>query len=260
MIQSFQTGTLQGGINLNNNTMISGLRFSDLCKWVVDPRYPNRTKFSYKNANDGDWVFINGDCIQHFLNEFPILSSKRFIVIIHNSDLTFTEDKFMAIRRHIYHAFAMNTDFIHPRVTTIPIGFADNQLEFLSTFTPQSGERDIEIYLNIKPKHNPQKRGACIRAFENDPRVTNRERVSVPEYYSDLCRSKFVLCPEGTGIDTHRIYESILCGAVPVVTRNSLSHLYEKLPVCIVENWTDPFYIPKITKFETDPKFYLQQS
>ena len=105
-------------------------------------------------------------------------------------------------------------------------------------------ERDIEIYLNIKVRHNWEKRSQCIQAFEHDPRVVNRERVSVPEYYADLCRSKFVLCPEGTGIDTHRVYESLLCGATPVVLRNSLSHLYEKLPVCIVNKWTDQFYVP----------------
>jgi len=240
--------------------MISGRGFSDICKWVVDPRYPNRIKFSYKNADDGDWVFINGDYMQLFLNEFPFISTKRFVVIIHNSDATFTEDKFMTIRKHIYHAFAINTNFTHPRLTTIPIGFADNQLDFLSKFVREPRERDIEIYLNIKATHNPQKRSACIRAFENDPRVTNRERVSVPEYYNDLCRSKFVLCPEGTGMDTHRVYESLLCGATPVVLRNSLSHLYETMPVCIVNSWTDPFYVVTEKSFNTSVHNYIKQT
>jgi hypothetical protein len=237
--------------------MISGKCFSELCKWVVDPRYPERLTFSYQTANDGDWVFINGDYIQSFLNRIPFLSAKRFYVIIHNSDFPFTEEKLMMLRKHIYHVFAINTTFTHPRVTTVPIGFADNQLDFLSSFHPETVERDIEIYLNIKVHHNREKRGECIRAFENDPRVVNKERVSVPEYYNDLCRSKFVLCPEGTGIDTHRVYESILCGATPVVLRNSLSHLYEKLPVCIVDKWTDPFYKPSHKEFTTRCQSYI---
>ena len=240
--------------------MISGLNFSELCKWVIDPRYPERKQFSYQQSEDGDWVFINGDYIQKFTSAIPFVSMKRFYLIIHNSDLTFTEEKLASLRKHIYHVFAINTNFTHPRVTTIPLGFADNQLEFLSTFKPEPRERDIDIYLNIKIHHNWEKRGQCINAFETNPRVTNRERVSVEEYYNDLCRSKFVLCPEGTGIDTHRVYESILCGATPVVLRNSLSHLYEKLPVCIVDKWTDEFYVPTNTKFETAPKFYLQSS
>lgn len=237
--------------------MISGKAFSELCSWVVDPRYPERTPFSYANARDKDWVFINGDYIHKFLSQIPFISIKRFYVIIHNSDLPFTEEKLELLRKHVYHVFAINTTFYHPRVTTIPIGFADNQLEFLRDFTPTQCERDIEIYLNIKVRHNPEKRGACVSAFEHDTRVFHRDRVSVPEYYSDLCRSKYVLCPEGTGIDTHRVYESILCGAIPVVLRNSLSHIYEKLPVCIVDRWTDPFYEPVRRELSINPQSYL---
>lgn len=237
--------------------MISGRRFADLCKWVVDPRYPDRTRFSYSASDDGDWVFVNGDYIAKFLSDIPFLSGKRFNVIVHNSDLSFTEETLKSIRRHIYRVYAINTNFVHPRVTTIPLGFADSQLEFLKTFVPSQCERDIEIYLNIKLHHNWDKRMACVSAFANDPRVVRKERVDVPEYYADLCRSKFVLCPEGTGIDTHRVYEAILCGATPVVLRNSLSHLYSKLPVCIVDRWTDPFFVPPSRQVSWDAKSYI---
>lgn len=237
--------------------MISGKAFSELCRWVVDPRYPSRETFSYVAAKDGDWVFLNGDYLAQFLARIPVLTTKRFTLIIHNSDLPFTEEKFMRLRQHIYHVYAINTTFRHPRLTTIPLGFADNQLEFLSSFHPEQRERDIEVYLNIKPHHNWEKRGECINAFRDDPRVVHRERVSVPEYYADLCRSKFVLCPEGTGIDTHRVYESILCGATPVVLRNSLSHLYERLPVCIVDRWTDPFTVPPQRPVSFNPVSFL---
>lgn len=224
--------------------MISGKAFSDLCRWVFDPRYPSREPFSYSAASDGDWVFLNGDYLTQFLATIPALTTKRFTFVIHNSDIPFTEEKFMRMRRHLYHVYAINTTFRHPRLTTIPLGFADNQLEFLSSFRPAETTRDIEVYLNIKVHHNREKRGECIAAVQGDPRVVNRERVSVPEYYADLCRSQFVLCPDGTGIDTHRVYESLLCGATPVVLRNSLSHLYERLPVCLVNSWSDPYVHP----------------
>lgn len=237
--------------------MISGKAFSELCKWVVDPRYPNRTEFSYSASQDKDWVFVNGDYMDRFLNAMPIITTKRYFLIIHNTDRSFTEQMVDRIRRYVYHIYAINTVVSHPRVTTIPIGFMDNQLDFLSTFHPTTQERDIEIYLNFKPHHNFEKRTECIRAFEGNPQVVTRDRVTVPEYYSDLCRSKYVLCPEGTGIDTHRVYEALLCGATPVVLRNSLSPLYEKLPVCIVDRWTDPFYVPTRTQFSVKTQSYV---
>jgi hypothetical protein len=235
--------------------MISGKSFSERCNWVVDPRYPERQAFSFAKSNDGDWVFINGDYISKFLAAIPVLGFKRYHLIIHNSDLPFTEETFMKLRKNVYHVFAMNAAFRHPRVTAIPIGFADNQLDFLSTFRPAETNRDIEVYLNIKLSHNWDKRISCVQAVAGNPAVVRKERISVPEYYADLCRSKFVLCPEGTGIDTHRVYEALLCGATPVVLRNSLTHLYERLPVCIVNSWTDPYTVPtgKSSVFEVDP-------
>lgn len=237
--------------------MISGRTLADRCRWVVDPRYPEKTAFSYAKSDDRDWVFINGDYVDAFLKCIPFLSNKRYFIIVHNSDRTFTHETMQTLRKHIYHIYAINTNVSHPRLTTIPIGFADNQLDFLSRFHPPPQDRDIQIYVNFKLVHNLAKRTECFKAFENDPRAIYKEKLSGEEYYADMCRSKFVVCPEGTGIDTHRVYEAILCGATPVVLRNSLSRLYETLPVCIVERWTDPFYVPTGIPFRYHVRDYL---
>jgi hypothetical protein len=105
---------------------------------------------------------------------------------------------------------------------------------------------------------NYGKRKECLDAFGGDPRLVRKDphgRTQI-EYYTDIRRSRFVLCPEGVGTDTHRIYEALYFGAVPVVLRNSLSSFYEKLPICIVDKWTDPFYVPTGTA-SFDPKHYL---
>lgn len=223
--------------------MISGKSFASMCKWVVDPRYPERTLFDYGKARSEDWVFINGDYIHEYNRRIPLLHTKLFNIIIHNSDRSFTPEVFKSMKafRHIY---AINTTFQHPNLTTIPLGFVDKQLPFIESFVDKTLPRDIEIYCNFTTCTNAPKRNECLAVFQNDQRVVTETNLPVAEYYNRLCRSKFVLCPEGTGMDTHRVYEALLCGATPVVLRNSLSHLYEKLPVCIVNSWTDPFYIP----------------
>lgn len=224
--------------------MISGKSFADRCRWVFDPRYPDRPLFSYATASHGDWVFVNGDYLSQFRSQIPLFSPKQFFVVVHNTDRPFglvELGRLLPISLHIY---AINTTIVHPRLTTIPLGFVDKQLPFLETVQRPEGPRDIEIYANFTRTTNDEKRQSCLAAFKDDPRVTWRSGLSVPEYYADLCRSKFVLCPEGTGIDTHRVYESLLCGATPVVLRNSLAPLYERLPVCLVSRWTDEFYTP----------------
>ena len=48
-----------------------------------------------------------------------------------------------------------------------------------------------------------------------------------------------MLSPEGTGIDCHRIYESIYLGAIPILKTSELDYFYCNLPVVIVKNWNE---------------------
>jgi hypothetical protein len=237
--------------------MISGKSFADFCRWTVDSRYPDPMKsFRYPLTSPGDWVFINGDEIHEFLRRVPYVHN-RFRLIIHNSDRPFGQFELSSLLPYANHIYAINTVVRHPVLTTIPIGFVDRQLPFLASFQHPNVPRDIEIYGNFTKGTNTIKRNECIEVFKDDPRVLWKTGLSVQDYYADLCRTKFVLCPEGTGIDTHRVYESLFCGATPVVLRNSLCHMYEKLPVCIVDKWTDQFYEPTRKTFYRMPQEYL---
>lgn len=237
--------------------MISGKSFSSLCKWVVDPRYPDRTPFSYAQARDGDWVFVNGDYLQTLQKQFPLLRTKWFVFIVHNSDRTFGTNELSILLPHARHIYAINAGIQHPKLTCIPLGFVDKQLHLLPGFKGGSSDRPIEVYMNFMDCTNRQKRLECREALANDPRVTRAEGLSVPDYFIDLGRSKFVLCPEGTGLDTHRVYESLLCGATPVVLHSALDSLYQRLPVCIVNQWTDTYTVPKDRLFSTETASYL---
>jgi len=231
--------------------MISGREFANTSRWIFDTRYSDKA-MSMVNSASGDRIFINGDLLDVFLqrkNSNLFSKAKKFNYIIHNSDLAFDEARLYTLLPHANHIYAMNTTVRHPQLTTIPIGFADRILDFVRKFKPKNVDRDIEIYLNVTAgstnEHRYRIRKACAEAFLNDPRVVAKTNRTTEEYFDDLSRSKFVLCPQGTGIDTHRVYEALLCGATPVVLRSTLDHLYEKLPVCIVDSWTDPFFVPK---------------
>jgi hypothetical protein len=237
--------------------MISGKSFSEACKWVVDPRYPTRDSFTYMRAADGDWIFVNGDYLDEFLRRFPLIRTKRFHIIVHNSDRSFGPSELAAVIPRAYRVYAINTTVTHPNLTTIPIGFVDKQLPLLFGFIGGSSDRSIEVYMNFIDATNAPKRAECRRALESDSRITRAQCLSVPDYFTDLGRSKFVLCPEGTGPDTHRVYESLLCGATPVVLHGPLDSLYEKLPVCIVSKWTDSLYSPSGKTFPTNVNAYL---
>ena len=64
---------------------------------------------------------------------------------------------------------------------------------------------------------------------------------------------KFVLAPFGHGLDTHRVYEILLMGGIPVMRRSSISSCFDdsdndmgagaprrgSLPVVILDRWED---------------------
>jgi hypothetical protein len=237
--------------------MISGKGFADLATWIYDPRYRERP-FLHWGSRTGDWVFINGDHLDQFLSiRLPV--AKRFNIIIHNSDIPFDTARLTRTLPRALRIYAINTTVHHPQLTTIPLGFPDSGLKHLGMIAPQS-VRDIEIYSNFSAGTNVSARAQCLKAFEGDSRVVRKEPVgrTQPEYYEDMCHAKFVLCPEGTGVDTHRIYEALACGATPVVLHGSLDHLYAKFPICIVNSWTDEFYVPSLTHVNFNPSWYCK--
>ena len=49
----------------------------------------------------------------------------------------------------------------------------------------------------------------------------------------------FVASPHGVGLDCHRTWEAMALGSVPIVKSGPLDHLYEGLPVLLVQEWAD---------------------
>jgi hypothetical protein len=57
-------------------------------------------------------------------------------------------------------------------------------------------------------------------------------------YYSQLPKFKFVISPEGNGIDTHRTYEALVAGCIPIVEECSkMREKYCNMPIL----WTTDY-------------------
>jgi len=70
------------------------------------------------------------------------------------------------------------------------------------------------------------------------------------KYYSTLPSYKFVISPEGNGIDCHRHYEALIAGCIPVIERNPL--VEEKYKGCPIL-WTTDY--SEITPAYLDSKY-----
>ena len=66
-----------------------------------------------------------------------------------------------------------------------------------------------------------------------------------------LSKYKFVISPEGNGVDCHRHYEALLCGCIPIVEYNEdIVKKYKGLPVLYTRDYTEinPQYLNMMYK------------
>jgi len=85
------------------------------------------------------------------------------------------------------------------------------------------------------------------RRFEREKRDTPEyfyEKIPPAVIYDKTLESRYALCPRGVGVDTHRFYECIYLGCVPIVVRthtafDRLYHPVTGFPCLVVERWTD---------------------
>lgn len=235
--------------------VLSGLSFYKLCDWSYDPRYI--INFKYHKLKDGDFVFLNLDYFNNFLED--ILKGdrkKRFNLICHNSDLSFTNDHYEKIKSYVYRIYAINNNCDDVNVITIPIGFQDypsNHFKLIieSMLKSKNTEKNNLLYMNFSVDTNLIKRRECFEKFKHYDWVLIRSKISKDQFMKDVLNSKYILSPEGAGIDCHRIYEALSCGSIPIVKKSNsiMDEFYKKLPIKLVNEWDE------ITKLELEEDF-----
>lgn len=219
--------------------LISGYEFYKICKWSVCPRYP--IKFDHNLIQPNDFVFLNLDCFAQFIQMLKTNSpANKFILVTHNSDQKFTKQHLNTIKPYISHIYAINCGFQDPLLTPIPLGFVDSKHKPHCKFEEIANkqlEKTIKCYMNFAINTNPVKRQECWNTFATQDWVTKESNIPPEDFYTQVARSKYILSPEGTGIDCHRIYESMYLGSIPILKTSELDYFYEKLPVLIVKSW-----------------------
>lgn len=174
--------------------------------------------------------------------------------------------------------YIQNNIYDHPNIHIMPIGIRDcgtvvamhrrfNHRHLLEKgvslrTTLGANVRAIQCLLCFSVwTHSSRKE--CYDLFEKAPFVYNlnddpspemrkeREKRDNPDYfhekvpettvYDKTLNSRYALCPRGCGYDTHRFYECIYLGCVPIVIRTNtvFDRLYTSFPCLVVDKWSD---------------------
>jgi len=132
----------------------------------------------------------------------------------------------------------------HYKVKLLPIGIANPEwdhgnVNMLTQAYSHCHFKTNHIYFYCNINNNYNKRNECYLKLNFLPKSYLKP---VAEYFNYLASFKFAICPEGNGIDTHRLWECFYLRVVPIVVNNLfIRKVQEKynLPMIILKDWND---------------------
>jgi hypothetical protein len=176
------------------------------------------------------------------------------IWITGHSDFPITKEVFDTHKNKTCVWFATNMGHVNPKLTGLPIGITNNTKEstdhvvFGNTCIMQEvSERPRTInnlvYMNFLISTYPLERQVCYDTFVGKPWVTVGQSEKTLEARKnlliDIRNHMFVLCPRGNGVDTHRLWETLYMGSIPIVKRDVAFNDVLDLPILFVNEWTE---------------------
>jgi hypothetical protein len=229
----------------NNSPFLSGDSFGDLCDYVAYPPRFRNVRQSYKDLKEARVIFCPGDRLDEFIADFKSVINAK-IIIAGNSDHEF-HNRPVSIPKSVKALYLQNSFLSDDsQIFSLPIGI-----------------ENIKLGMNGKPRNfrNPGFIGnkstkVLFGPFSN----THPERVKVnsifsrsgeshdyldqripPKNFASLIKGySYVAAVRGNGVDTHRLWESLYLGTVPIVQKDSWSESLAKLdlPLKLINEWT----------------------
>jgi hypothetical protein len=244
--------------------IINGPQFESIADFVINPHDgKNLTNYDLQRLlNSNAIIFTKTDFIFDIFNLLRN-SPNNYILITHLSDYSIDENRFNHKPRCIKKWYAINVDYQHEDLIPIPLGlyphifgpryslntwdesepynqalwFSDIRNEYL-----KNEKKDI-LYCcwndrKMAPDFKENRDSIVEKLINNKLRIihgTNtRHKQNV--YFESLC--KYTVSPPGNGIDSHRTWESLYLGCIPIVKKHIIYDSFN-LPLIQVDNWSE---------------------
>jgi hypothetical protein len=215
----------------------------------------------------GGSIYLCTDAVPEFVRSWLPKVEQPFTLVTGDSDLPVAADSLgeAALGAILDNAkcrawFAQNLAANHPKLQAMPIGLdyhtmwdrpgtwgisksspvaQEKQLLDLWARSPEMPGRYLAIYVNWAGTLDRGDRRLCLERVDRSMCFIEPTSVPRASSWSRQAEFLFVLSPEGVGLDCHRTWEALLLGCVPIVRRNSVSVLFDRLPVLIVDDWSE---------------------
>jgi hypothetical protein len=178
------------------------------------------------------------------------LITGRSDIHINDSYLKYIDDK-------IIRWYSVNMSISSKKCVPIPLGLQNlnwsydgnpqSDINLLEDIMNETHIKTNDILLSFRKNSNYTERTKCYDYFIDKPFVKERKydekdrrsKTFVADYFREIKKSKFVLCPWGNGVDCHRNYETWYLGSFPIIKKHKALEMLYDLPAWWVDSWED---------------------
>jgi hypothetical protein len=217
---------------------------------VIDKPYSEidylNTKFDLK---ENYVIFCNTEYLETLFTKLNKVDNLNNLKLITQwSDRPITKKLFNQKPKCISNWYASHVDYNHDNLHPIPLGLSGDYspknllkkhfVDFYKLETQPNKEN--LLYVNFQQNTNNKIRGRIFDSFSKRSWVKiDKPNKNLSEYLYSLASSKFVLCPFGNGYDTHRLWEVLYAGSIPVVENHITYEATKDLPVLKIDSFNN---------------------
>jgi hypothetical protein len=213
------------------------------------------TTDKYLSLQSEDIVYVKTDLLTNNVSSMvwrnkPHTSRPAKVWITGHSDYPINETVFNTYQHNCKEWFTINRDVENEKLHALPLGITNDSgesglhgiygnLDIMCEVMSQAKRIRNLVYMNFSMWTHPE-RQEWHNYFINKSYVTKGKIENTLEgrkiFLEEIRNHLFVLCPRGNGIDTHRLWETLYMGSIPIVKRCTALKEFSDLPILFIDD------------------------
>ncbi|QWD92029.1 hypothetical protein ICV00_04695 [Polynucleobacter asymbioticus] len=192
-----------------------------------------------------DIIFLSAENLDFFQSDVLENIRVKFSLITHHGDQLITSEySRIADYPLLIHWFAQNNQFIHPKITAIPIGLEDawrhnnGVVKDFVKLRQKTANKVPRVLYGFNVNTNKFVRSKAMEVLSRYE-LADSIHVDSRKYRKVLNEYMFIASPAGNGIDCHRTWEALYLGTIPIVVGGQFYSQFDHFPGLILESWDE---------------------
>jgi hypothetical protein len=225
--------------------------------------------FQYVN-NYAETIYVHTLDLEMFFQNFADKFQQPFVLVSGN-DITAIPEQLPKAKEYISHPNLLHwwiqnyTGGLGPKAHFLPLGMDYHTLQWNLDHQwgkQQNPKKQEQSLIKIKKNMIPIQNTISTKAIANfqtttygEPNLREKRRAPILEilkkkscveflpeqkrdaFWQSMCFYAYVICPPGFGYDTHRTWETLMMGRIPIIQASPIDKVYFGLPVLRVKDW-----------------------